>query len=270
MKSTNFFETFISSVSKPVQNQKVERVMFFEKPDDFKQIRMLPFNRDARFRQDLADNMNLFGFSVAVTLIYTDLFSEGDEKGKFFFYAADGQHRIITAMQLGLTVVGLVSEHKFSSVTEIVQFVASLNSTQKEWSPMNYVDCYVSLEIQAYQTLVNIKKVCPFTLTTVALMLYGFRSKGAVAKAIKSGDFVCNYLNETMFTLKAANVLNKAMKKADKKAKGMTSRMVLGLHSVTMRENFDLEKFTAKYVENYKEVRDMNLDDYSDEFASWL
>lgn len=270
MKTTNFFETFVNIVNSAKPVQTVEKFMYFSKPEDFKQIRMLPFNREACFRQDLANSMNEFGFIGTIDLIYTDLFSEGEEKGQFFLYVPEGQHRVITAMQLGLTVVGKVHEHKFTSIPEVVKFVAFLNSTQKAWSPMVYINCYVSLKMPAYQTLVNITKASAFTVSTIAIMLYGFRSKGAVASAIKSGDFVCNCLNETMFTLKVSNVLNRAIKQVDKKAKGMTNRMVLGLHNVTMRENFNIEKFTEKYVEKYKDVKELNLDDYSDIFASWL
>ena len=270
MKATNFFETIANVLNATKQVQTVEKYMSFSKPEDFNQIRNLPFNREAKFRQDLANSMNEFGFIGTIDLIYTDLFSEGDEKGKYFLYVPDGQHRVITAMQLGLTVDAKVHQHKFTSIPEIVKFVSSLNSTQKAWSPMDYINCYVSLEMQEYITLIKVTKGCAFTVSTIALMLYGFRSKSNVANSLKNGEFVCNYLKETMFTLKVSNVLNKAIKQYDKKAKLMTNRMVLGLHHVTMKENFDLAKFTVKYVEKYKEIKEMNLDDYSDEFASWL
>lgn len=270
MKTPNFFDTFVNNVNNAKPVQTVEKYMAFEKPEDFKNIRMLPFNREAKFRQDLANSMNEFGFIGTIDLIYTDLFSEGDEVGKFFLYVPDGQHRVITAMQLGLTVDAKVHQHKFKTIPEVVKFVSSLNSTQKAWSPMDYINCYISLGMPEYETLINVTKGCAFTVSTIALMLYGFRSKSNVATSLKNGDFVCNYLNETKYTLKVSNVLNKAIKKVDTKAKLMTNRMVLGLHHVTMKENFDLAKFTAKYVEKYKEIKERNLDDYSDEFASWL
>lgn len=236
-----------------------KRVMFFKTREDFDQLNNLPFNRKACFRKDLAEKINKFGFEGAIILIYTNLFGVD---GKKRLYIADGQHREITAKELGVEVIGIVVEYDFKSIEEIVKFVASLNSTQKEWTPLNYIETYQYLNYPDYRTLVELKLSCTFTFSAVALMLHGFRSKGAVAKHIEQGTFKCNFLEETKYTLRLAHKLSKYG--------SLTSRMVLALHGVSSLKTFDEAKFTNAYIANVKQVKELKLDDYSDVFADWL
>ena len=228
---------------------------------DYDSLNLLPFNRKACFRQDLADKINEFGFQGTIVLIYTSLFSVDGRKR---LYIADGQHRAATAIELGVEFYGKVVDHDFKSVEEIVKFVASLNSTQKEWTPLNYIETYLYLNYPDYRTLVDVKNSCPFTYTSIAMMLHGFRSKGTVAKHIENGTFKCNALEETKYTLKLANKLTKLTKTS------ISSRMILGIFGVASQKNFDETKFTNAYVAKIKEVKELKLDDYSDIFASWL
>lgn len=228
----------------------------FKTENEYLKLKHLPFNREYGYRNDLAAKMNEYGFVGAIIIIDTDVF------GKQESYIADGQNRAATASRLGIEFQGAIVDHAFKSIPEIVLFVASLNSTQKAWNPVDYVKAYVYLNFKDYLTLIEIKKTCPFTLVTVANMLYGYRSKGSVAGHLKQGTFVCNQLEETKYTL----VLSAKLSKVGV----MSSRMVTALHYVASMKNFNESKFTVAYTTNYKCIKELNLDDYSDIFASWL
>lgn len=234
------------------------KLLTFKNQEEYNKLKHLPFNREFRYRDDLASKMNTYGFQGAILLIETDLIS-----GKKELFVADGQHRALTANRLGIPFYGtLNTEIEFKSISDIVLFVASLNSTQKKWSADDYIRAYCYLNFKEYKTLVKIKQGCPFSSTTVASMLLGFRSKGFGVRHLEEGTFVCNLLEETKYTLSLAAKLSKYGT--------LTSRMALALHYVASLKTFDEEKFTKKYKENYKIIRELKLDDYSDIFSSWL
>lgn len=233
------------------------KIVKFKTEAEYKKLQHLPFNRNYGYRNDLAEKMNMYGFVGSIIIIETDIFT-----GKIQQYVADGQNRAATAARLGIEFQGAVVDHQFNSIPDIVQFVASLNSTQKAWSPSDYVKSYVYLNFKDYLTLVEVKKSCPFTLTTVANMLYGYRSRGTVTDKLKDGTFKCNQLKETQYTLSIAAKLSKVGE--------MSSRMVIALHYVASLKNFDESKFTKAYIANYQIIKELKLDDYSDVFASWL
>lgn len=232
------------------------KIVKFKTENEYLKLQHFPFNRNYGYRNDLAEKMNKYGFVGAIVLIVTDVF------GKLETFIADGQNRAATAARLGIEFQGAIVDHVFKTIPEIVQFVASLNSTQKAWIPMDYVRAYVYLNFKDYITLVNVKKSCPFTLTTVAQMLHGYRSRGNVTDHLKNGTFVCNQLAETKYTLELAAKLSKVGV--------MSSRMAIALHYVASMKNFDEEKFIKAYTVNYKCIKELKLDDYSDVFASWL
>lgn len=243
-----------------IKDVKVKEIIVFRTKEDFDMLENLPFNRKPKYRKDLAEKMMQYTFVGAIIIIRTKLFSGSDRKERL--YSADGQHRAIVAREHGIECIGIVVDYDFKSQAEIVKFVASLNSTQVEWSLTNYIDAYLYLKYVAYEMLVEIKNKCHYTFGAIASMLHGFRTKGAVGKHIEDGTFTCNSVEETENTLKLAKKLSKYG--------SLTSRMVLALHNVSMLKSFDEEKFTLAYRMNYERVREMKLDDYSDEFAKWL
>ena len=228
----------------------------FKTESEYLKLRHFPFNRDYGYRNDLAAKMNQYGFVGAIIIIMTDVF------GKLEMFIADGQNRAATAARLGIEFQGAIVDHVFKTIPEIVHFIASLNCTQKPWAPSDYVRAYVHLNFKDYITLVSIRKSCPFTLVTVANMLYGYRSKGNVTEHIKDGTFIIHQLDETKYTLSLAAKLSKIGV--------MSSRMVIALHYVSSLKSFNEDKFIKAYIANYQCIKEMRLDDYSDTFASWL
>ncbi len=226
--------------------------------EDFDKLHRLPFNRPTKFRADLAVKMCTFGFQGAVVLIKTDLF-DGVER----IYPADGEHRILTGKELGITVDAMLTHYKFKSIVEIVMFVAALNHTQKEWKAEDYINAYEYLDYKDYQLLVMLKKSCAFTYPALAIMLHGFRSKGSVSKHIKEGTFKCNFYKETKNTLRLANKLSVV-------GGALSSRMAIALHGVSNLPEFNEEKFQKIFAENYEKIKELNLDNYTDTFTSWV
>ena len=230
---------------------------------DFGKLNFLPFNRTYYVRNDLISNMNIFGFTVPIILLNTDIID-----GKFKYYVIDGQHRCATAQYLNIPVEAVVFTQEETNITtleDIVNFVSSMNSASKPWSLLNYVEAYNFLNYPEYHKLITITNSCPYTVNTVAMMLIGFRSgRGSSGSNIrvKEGKFKCNLYDETIYTLKLASKLSKHER--------LTSRMVLALHYVASLKSFDEEKFISMYKTKCKQLKELKLDDYTDVFSSWL
>lgn len=242
---------FNEEVAKPPE------LIFLTTDEEYNQIYFLPFNRDYKFRDDLARSFNEFGFQGSIDIIETNLID-----GVLRRYAAEGQHRMITARRLGITCIGQICTHKFVDIPQIVKYVAIKNNTNKKWTPENYVSVYTYLKFVPYQLLTALTKTCAYSCTTVAAMLYGFRSRFFVGGLIETGKFTINLYPETDYTLELCAKLSKYGV--------VTARMALALHYVASLTNFDEAKFTAKYIEEYECVKELKLDDYTDVFQSWI
>ena len=224
---------------------------------DASKYKHIPFNREYGYRKDLASSMNIWGFHTAIIIIKTALFT-----GKVEYFVIDGQNRLATAIQLRKEVYAEIIEREFTTIEDIVKFMAALNTTQKSWTPDNYVNIWSYLGREDYKILTSIKTKCDFTVTTVAAMLYGFRSRGTVAKRIREGAFKCNLITETEYTLLLSAKLSKYGH--------LTSRMAIALHYVASLPSFNEDKFIKAYSIHYREIKDNSIDDFSDIFTSWL
>lgn len=233
------------------------KLITFNGASDYQKLNHLPFNRSFSVRQDLIEKMNTYGFTCPIFLIETDLID-----GKKKKWLVDGQHRAITAAFLDISFYAIILDIKFKSIAEIVHYVASLNSAQKPWSAINYVESYNFLNYKEYNTLLKIKNSSPYTVETISSILAGHRQSGHSLKHLKNGTFVANHIKETKYTLALAAKLGKYQK--------LTSRMLLALNYVASLKTFDEERFTLQYKTNAKAIKELKLDDYSDIFSSWL
>lgn len=233
------------------------KLITFNGASDYNKLNHLPFNRKFSVRQDLINKMNTYGFTCPIFLIETDLID-----GKKKKWLVDGQHRAVTAAFLNIPFYAIVIDHKFNSISEIVHFVASLNSAQKPWSAINYVESYNFLNYPEYNILLTIKNSCPYSIETISSLLAGHRRSGWTITHLKNGTFVANHIEQTKYSLSLAAKLGKYQK--------LTSRMLLALNYVASLKTFDEEKFTLQYKTNAKAIKELKLDDYSDIFSSWL
>lgn len=233
------------------------KLITFNGANDYNKLNHLPFNRKFAVRTDLMQKMNTYGFTCPLQMIETSLID-----GKKKRWLVDGQHRAITAAFLNIPFTAVLIDKEFESIEAIVHYVSSLNSAQKPWSVANYVDSYNFLGYKEYNTLLQVTASSNYSIETVATLLHGFRKAGYNAKALKDGKFKANLLEETKYTLTIAAKLSKYGR--------LTSRMVTALHYVASLKTFDEEKFTLQYKTNAKAIKELNLDDYSDIFCSWL
>lgn len=236
-----------------------ERFILLSTDEDYDSINFFPFNRESKYRDDLAKSINEFGFQCVIDVIETDLL---DKDAGVRMYVAEGQHRLRTARRLKIPIIARVCTHKFKTLAEIVKFVASRNNTQKKWNPENYVDAFMFLGFKEYQILSAVTKTCAYSVTTVAEMLHGFRSRRAIGKHIANGTFRVNLFNETHYTLQLCAKLSKYGE--------LSARMATALHYVASLASFNEVKFINAYKKEYNCIKELKLDDYSDIFASWL
>jgi hypothetical protein len=222
----------------------------------YNKLAHLPFNRNFKVRADLTNSMNERGFIVPINLIKTDLIT-----GKEELYIADGQNRAITAAFLNIDFYGVVSEIPFKDVAEIVSYVSTLNSSHKAWTSSNYAESYAYLGMENYISLIRYTQKSPYTINTIAAMLYGNKTRGGVGEKIQNGTFKINYLQQTVDTLALASRLSAV--------ETLTSRMIIALYYVSSLSTFNEEKFIKSYKANSKMLRDLKLDDYTDIFTSW-
>ena len=225
-----------------------------------KKLHLLPFNRKFSVRQDLLTSMNKFGYSVAATLIKTNLI-DGTEK----LFIADGQNRLATAMYLNLTAWGNIAPAKIETIEDLVAFVATLNSDQKPWTLQNYCQIFAYLGNKEYIKLLQIKDKTPYTVGTIACLLHGIRSSrspGNVGDKVKKGQFKVSHLQNTEYVLSLAAELSKYER--------LTSRMILALGALTGLTIFNESRFKRNYIKNAKKVKELKLDDYSEIFTSWV
>lgn len=232
------------------------KLITFNGEKDSKKLKTLPFNRDFGVVKSLIESMKLNGFTVPLNLIKTDLIT-----GKTEIYIADGQHRAMTAQFLDIPYYGILVEKTFSTVEEIVKYVATLNSTQREWQPKDYIDAYAYLGKDEYKRLLWIKEKSSYSLTCVASMLYGVRSRGTIKERIQSGDFKCNYTKHTEYVLKLAGLLSKT--------KRPNQREILSICYISATKVFNEKNFIKMYEMHINNTPDMELNDTLDLFTQW-
>lgn len=226
--------------------------------DNAGKLKYLPFNRNATVRTDLMEKMHQYGFTVPINIIKTDIIT-----GKSSLWIADGQHRAMTALHIGIPFTGIVNDHLiFKSKADIVKYVSSLNSASKPWTLLNYVEAYNFLNYEDYARLLKVTNNSPYSVNVISSIMVGVRGKGRTGSAIKNGTYKITLYNEAITALKFAARLGKYER--------VTARMMLALGNVMLHPRFDAALFEEKYMNNAKQVKELNLDDYTDMFQSWL
>jgi len=205
------------------------KLLKFNGKKGYKKLNHLPFNRDFTVRTSLEEKMILYGYEVPIILIKTDLITGVEE-----LFIADGQFRAVTAAHLNILFYGILKDRTFKTIGEIVNYVASLNSTQEKWTNRVYVKAFTYLGLPEYIKLNRYVQESPFTLSAVACMLHGIRSKGATPSSLRDGTFACNLEEEFKYTNEVATKARKATKRR------ITGRMGLGLHYVASDDFTDL------------------------------
>jgi hypothetical protein len=235
---------------------KSSLIEFPSREDFAKKINSMPFNRDPKVVQKLVENMNRFGFTVPILLIKTNLLDGYDR-----IYIVDGHNRATTALYLNIPFRGILLPNKFSNLEELVEFVSSLNNSQKAWINMDYIRSYAHVGKKEYIDLIQVKSKTPYSITTVATTLSSV-GKTAQSENIKKGNFKITRLKEANEVFSYAGELSKY--------KPLSNRMILSLNAVMALEIFDKKKFTESYAKYCHKISKLSLDRFESTFISWL
>jgi hypothetical protein len=235
---------------------KSSLIEFPTREDFAKKINSMPFNRDPKVVQKLVENMNRFGFTVPILLIKTNLLDGYDR-----IYIVDGHNRATTALYLNIPFRGILLPNKFSNLEELVEFVSSLNNSQKAWINMDYIRSYAHVGKKEYIDLIQVKSKTPYSITTVATTLSSV-GKTTQSENIKKGNFKITRLKEANEVFSYAGELSKY--------KPLSNRMILSLNAVMALEIFDKKKFTEAYAKYCHKISKLSLDRFESTFISWL
>ena len=232
-------------------------MMMFPNLESFSgKVFMLPFNRDAFPKSILISKIKKYGFLVPILLVKTDVID-----GVMRIYIVDGQHRALSCLSLNVPFYGILHDMKFKDKDELVEFVASLNSTQKTWNTNDYIKAFASVGLSEYHALIDVRKRCTFSYITLA-QIYGNSNASLAANSLKNGNFKVQRKKE------ADKVLEYARELAHYKPS--TNRMLLSLNRVMSISIFKKKKFTEAYAKYVHQLSKLHLDSFDDTFVSWL
>lgn len=231
-------------------------IEFPTREDFHKKVNSMPFNRDAKVVKELVDNMNRWGFTVPILLIKTNLLDGFDR-----IYIVDGHNRATTALYLNIPFRGVLLPNKFSNLEELVEFVSSLNNSQRAWINMDYIRSYAHVGKKEYIDLIQVKSKTPYSITATAMILSSV-SKHTQSENIKKGNFKITRLKEAKEVFDYAGELSKY--------KPLSNRMVISLNAVMALDIFDKKKFEESYAKYCHKISKLSLDSFENTFISWL
>lgn len=119
------------------------------------------------------------------------------------YYVIDGQHRLSACKELNIPV-------NFVIVPELtLQQIAKINSSTDKWKNNDFLNCYIKIGNENYNTLQAFKTKYDISISLAAsLLMSGVVSGGGsgnLMEDFRNGDFVVNYFN------KADTLLQKAL-----------------------------------------------------------
>lgn len=224
--------------------------------EDADLVEYLPFNRAYKVRTYLVNSMKKWGFIGCVIAFEANIY--GTKK----IFIADGQHRIASAHSIDIPAVLKVEKVTINNVEDAVEFVAALNTAQKNWTNYSYVKAYSSLLIPAYMKLWELSHTSGFTVGALSSCLIGARnSKQNASKTIRNGTFAAKYYDETLETISFINSELGHFK--------IDGKLLVAINYIRITKKFEKTTFIQKFTCNYKKIVLMKPDEYVDYFLSW-
>lgn len=153
-------------------------------------------NRDIDYKKvaRIKFSMQMYGITSGITLIRTDVFDS-----TMRYYAADGQHRYEAARALNMLdrLPVFMVKKEFRSIPEIIQFVATLNTTQKSWTMTNFVEAYCSVGAEGYIFLRDTCNTYGISYP-IGMLLCGWSGSGSGYNSFKDGQFKVKDMQKTL------------------------------------------------------------------------
>jgi len=226
----------------------------FQGASGYKKLSFLPFNRDFTLRDSLVKSMQKQGFISHIYCCYSKAINGAKE-----LYVLDGQNRALAAHYLNIPFyVGILPQEP-KTVEELVNLVAIYNNTSIAWRLETYCKAYATIGKPDYVELLQLSKENGQSVNTIGFLLSGGAAYKACAdnSPIKKGTFKISAKITTVETLRLAKLLTHKM----------SGRMLVAFHSVRLtKDNFDFNKFKFEFNRDYKNLRSLRLDDFTEKF----
>jgi hypothetical protein len=129
---------------------------------------------DLKGRRDLEESMKQYGFLRCYAIVC------GRDKDKNL-YVKDGQHRLATAIKLGLEVCWIEDTSDMD--------VATVNSTQRQWKTKDYAWKYANKGNQHYKEVLQFVAEHRISISLAARLLSGTQASGNFSRKFRNGEF---------------------------------------------------------------------------------
>lgn len=204
-----------------VYNKEIGKIFI---TNDYTKFSFFDFNRKPSLRSNLLKDIKEKGQMQPILV---------NEK----FQIRDGQHRFVALIELNLPIMYMFSTQREDDVA-----VRSMNSTAKNWNPINYLNSFCSQDKKHYQEFRQMIKLMGLTPNCVYKILRGKELGGSDLESFKSGDFVLS--NDEREKFKILLPMFKQLVSIDKYSKDAFSRtkVVNGASEAFLTPNFNFKK----------------------------
>lgn len=166
-------------------------------PDSTKKFNMLPMNRpiSPKHVTQMAKSVQKRGLLRPIICVSTSIV-DGTRKT----WIVDGQHLFHAILRLGISFKVIMVD--IEDINDLVDLIATLNTTSKSWQMHDYVHCWAGLKGKAdYARLLKYKEEYKYSYTTL-LMACNPNNMSHASRNMKEGRFTIQNrdLTETILT----------------------------------------------------------------------
>jgi|TARA_R110000824_G_scaffold212652_6_gene398920 hypothetical protein len=148
---------------------------------------------------NLVTSFQAFGtLSSVIVVIETNAFGNGETQR----FRADGQHRIVAAELLGIGLAVRVIRLVEDTTMNVSRLISVLNSSNKAWSTLNFLNTFCANDIEEYKTFKSIMKETSLTITDLLNIFTGSGSQKSMNE-FKDGRLIFVNEKDSMRMLKA-------------------------------------------------------------------
>lgn len=207
-------------IEKSTMNSPVNEVY---KTDDLEMFKFTKFNRNVLFTDEMLKQAKEGFISPIIVNEY--------------MVVIDGQHRLEHAKKAGVPIEYIIkpglNEHD----------IVRMNTTQRKWNMMNYIESYANQGSEEYVSLLNLLNKKYANTTVVIQVARNQTASTGVSKLIKSGGFEFINFEETLNFLK---YYEKFRKETDTPKK---TKPALAMYSLFRIEGFDEDRLIRKVLQ---------------------
>lgn len=148
----------------------------------------------------------------------------------------DGQHRLEYAKRTNTPIEYIVIKGLDEDA------IVKLNTTQKSWNTLDYIEAYANEGNQNYIDLIKLlKRFNKFPTTAVASIANGTSSGGGITTKIKDGKLKDIDLNKTIGVLEDIEYLFDGEPRLNK-----TQSIIIAVYNLIKVEKFDISRLISK------------------------